>query len=82
MLVGYMRISTDRDRQILDLQRDALLAFRRCLGGRGPRRYLQLWRIISGARHRPYHRTFARGRSRQALAKRMWRPAAVMAGTG
>lgn len=26
MLVGYMRISTDGDRQVLDLQRDALLA--------------------------------------------------------
>jgi DNA invertase Pin-like site-specific DNA recombinase len=26
MLVGYMRVSTDGDRQILDLQRDALLA--------------------------------------------------------
>ena len=26
MLVGYMRISTDSDRQVLDLQRDALLA--------------------------------------------------------
>src|SRR5208282_3086761 len=26
MLVGYMRVSTDGDRQVLDLQRDALLA--------------------------------------------------------
>ncbi len=26
MLVGYMRVSTDRDRQVLDLQRDALLS--------------------------------------------------------
>jgi DNA invertase Pin-like site-specific DNA recombinase len=26
MLVGYMRISTEGDRQVLDLQRDALLA--------------------------------------------------------
>src|SRR5208282_4500095 len=26
MLVGYMRISTDGDRQVFDLQRDALLA--------------------------------------------------------
>jgi DNA invertase Pin-like site-specific DNA recombinase len=26
MLIGYMRVSTDGDRQILDLQRDALLA--------------------------------------------------------
>ena len=26
MLVGYMRVSTDTDRQVLDLQRDALLA--------------------------------------------------------
>src|SRR5665811_837328 len=26
MLVGYMRISTDGDRQVLDLQRDALLS--------------------------------------------------------
>src|SRR5580693_2757124 len=26
MLVGYMRVSTDSDRQVLDLQRDALLA--------------------------------------------------------
>jgi hypothetical protein len=26
MLVGYMRISTDNDRQVLDLQRDALLS--------------------------------------------------------
>jgi len=25
MLVGYMRISTDGDRQVMDLQRDALL---------------------------------------------------------
>ena len=24
MLVGYMRVSTDSDRQVLDLQRDAL----------------------------------------------------------
>ncbi len=26
MLVGYMRVSTDGDRQVMDLQRDALLA--------------------------------------------------------
>ena len=26
MLVGYMRVSTDNDRQVLDLQRDALLS--------------------------------------------------------
>ena len=26
MLIGYMRVSTDSDRQVLDLQRDALLA--------------------------------------------------------
>ncbi|PZR42588.1 MAG: resolvase, partial [Stutzerimonas stutzeri] len=26
MLVGYMRVSTDGDRQVLDLQRDALLS--------------------------------------------------------
>ena len=26
MLVGYMRVSTEGDRQVLDLQRDALLA--------------------------------------------------------
>src|SRR5271168_2559301 len=26
MLVGYMRVSTDNDRQVMDLQRDALLA--------------------------------------------------------
>jgi DNA invertase Pin-like site-specific DNA recombinase len=26
MLIGYMRVSTDGDRQTLDLQRDALLA--------------------------------------------------------
>ena len=26
MLVGYMRVSTNSDRQVLDLQRDALLA--------------------------------------------------------
>ena len=26
MLIGYMRVSTDGDRQVLDLQRDALLA--------------------------------------------------------
>jgi DNA invertase Pin-like site-specific DNA recombinase len=26
MLVGYMRVSTDGDRQVLDLRRDALLA--------------------------------------------------------
>jgi hypothetical protein len=25
MLVGYMRVSTDTDRQVLDLQRDALV---------------------------------------------------------
>ena len=25
MLVGYMRVSTDGDRQVMDLQRDALL---------------------------------------------------------
>ena len=25
MLIGYMRVSTDGDRQVLDLQRDALL---------------------------------------------------------
>ena len=24
MLIGYMRVSTDNDRQVLDLQRDAL----------------------------------------------------------
>ena len=26
MLIGYMRVSTDADRQVMDLQRDALLA--------------------------------------------------------
>ena len=26
MLVGYMRVSTDGDRQVMDLQRDALFA--------------------------------------------------------
>jgi DNA invertase Pin-like site-specific DNA recombinase len=26
MLIGYMRVSTDGDRQVMDLQRDALLA--------------------------------------------------------
>ena len=26
MLVGYMRVSSDGDRQVMDLQRDALLA--------------------------------------------------------
>ena len=26
MLIGYMRASTDSDRQVLDLQRDALLS--------------------------------------------------------
>jgi DNA invertase Pin-like site-specific DNA recombinase len=26
MMVGYMRVSTDGDRQVMDLQRDALLA--------------------------------------------------------
>ncbi len=26
MVVGYMRVSSDGDRQVLDLQRDALLA--------------------------------------------------------
>jgi DNA invertase Pin-like site-specific DNA recombinase len=26
MLIGYMRVSTDGDHQVLDLQRDALLA--------------------------------------------------------
>ena len=26
MLVGYMRVSTDGDRQVMDLQHDALLA--------------------------------------------------------
>ena len=25
MMVGYMRVSTDGDRQVMDLQRDALL---------------------------------------------------------
>ena len=31
MLVGYMRVSSESDRQITDLQRDALLAaVRRC----------------------------------------------------
>ena len=29
MLVGYMRVSTDSDRQVLDLQRDALRRRRR-----------------------------------------------------
>ena len=29
MLVGYMRVSTDGDRQVLDLQRDALARRRR-----------------------------------------------------
>ena len=28
MLIGYMRVSTDGDRQVMDLQRDALLAAR------------------------------------------------------
>ena len=46
MLVGYMRVSTDSDRQVLDLQRDALLAAGvderhlfedRCSGSRGDR---------------------------------------------
>ena len=46
MLVGYMRVSTDGDRQVLDLQRDALLAAGvderhlfedRASGGRGDR---------------------------------------------
>ena len=46
MLVGYMRVSTDGDRQVLDLQRDALLAAGvderhlyedRTSGGRGDR---------------------------------------------
>lgn len=32
MLVGYMRVSTDNDRQVMDLQRDALLAA--CVDGR------------------------------------------------
>ena len=30
MLVGYMRVSTEGDRQVLDLQRDARSALRRC----------------------------------------------------
>ncbi len=30
MLVGYMRVSTDGDRQVLDLQRDALLTGQLC----------------------------------------------------
>ena len=46
MLVGYMRVSTDGDRQVMDLQRDALLAVGvderhlfedRASGGRGNR---------------------------------------------
>ena len=46
MMVGYMRVSTDSDRQVLDLQRDALLAAGvderhlfedRASGGRGDR---------------------------------------------
>ena len=46
MLVGYMRVSTDSDRQVLDLQRDALVAAGvderhlfedRVSGGRGDR---------------------------------------------
>jgi hypothetical protein len=41
MLVGYMRVSTDADRQVLDLQRDALLAAR--LGVRQPD-----WRLCLG----------------------------------
>jgi DNA invertase Pin-like site-specific DNA recombinase len=36
MLVGYMRVSTSGDRQVLDLQRDALLA-----GGVDPRRLFE-----------------------------------------
>ncbi len=31
MLIGYMRVSTNRDRQMLDLQRDALLSASRSL---------------------------------------------------
>jgi DNA invertase Pin-like site-specific DNA recombinase len=44
MLVGYMRVSTDGNRQVLDLQRDALLAagvdegiFSRTSGSHGDR---------------------------------------------
>jgi DNA invertase Pin-like site-specific DNA recombinase len=46
MMVGYMRVSSDGDRQVLDLQRDALLAVGvderhlfedRASGGRGDR---------------------------------------------
>ncbi len=33
MLVGYMRVSTDGDRQVMDLQRDALLAAGWSCGG-------------------------------------------------
>ena len=47
MLIGYMRVSTDNDRQVLDLQRDALLGKRR-LGGvlqqrRGGAYFFPLW---------------------------------------
>jgi len=40
MLVGYMRVSTDGDRQVMDLQRDALLAV-----GVDERRLLESMRI-------------------------------------
>jgi DNA invertase Pin-like site-specific DNA recombinase len=40
MLIGYMRVSTSGDRQVLDLQRDALLAAgvdaRHLFGPEGP----------------------------------------------
>ena len=35
MLVGYMRVSSDSDRQTTDLQRDALLAADGIFGGLG-----------------------------------------------
>jgi DNA invertase Pin-like site-specific DNA recombinase len=43
MLVGYMRISTDNDRQVLDLQRDALLS-----AGVDERHLFEDW--VSGSR--------------------------------
>src|SRR5215212_7710632 len=43
MLVGYMRVSTDSDRQVLDLQRDALLS-----AGVDERHLFEDW--VSGSR--------------------------------
>ena len=60
MMIGYMRISTDNDRQVLDLQRDALLSagvderhlFEDRAGGNRRDRALLQTLLISGGRGR------------------------------